>query len=113
MKLLNVKWSGKRTLVALAVGVGLWVVYVQGSEQRVEEGGAEPTSGTAQCRISSTVDGLNVRSAPVRDPANVVDQLGQGEESDADKVVQDGFRKLGEGRWVWGEFVQPVAGDCG
>lgn len=114
MKLLKVNWSGKRTLVALAVGVGLWVVYVQGSEQRDNEGGAEPTSGTAQCRIASTVDGLNVRSEPVINPANVVDQLGLGEEADAGKVVQNGFRQLGEGRWVSVDFVQTVEGrDCG
>jgi hypothetical protein len=113
MKLFNVKWSGKRTLIALAVGVGLWVVYVQGSEQRATESGAEPTSGTTQCRIESTVDALNVRSAPALS-AGVVDQLAQGEEADADKVVQNGFRKLAEGRWVWGEFVQAVDGrDCG
>lgn len=115
MKLLNVKWSGKRTLIALAVAGGLWVVYVQGSEQRAAEGadGAEPASSTAQCRIQSTVDDLNVRSAPALS-ASVVDQLAQGEESDADKVVQNGFRKLAEGRWVWGEFIQAVDGrDCG
>lgn len=114
MKLLKVKWSGKRTLIALAVAVGLWVVYVQGSEQRDSQGSAEPTSGTTQCRVESTVDGLNVRSAPVFDPTNVVDQLSQGEEADAAKVVENGFRKLAEGRWVSVDYLQTVQGrDCG
>lgn len=115
MKLPKVKWSGKRTMVALAVAAGVWLIYVQGAEQReAEGGGAEPTSGTTQCRVQATVDGLNVRSAPTTGQDNVVDQLAQGEESDADKVVENGFRKLGEGRWVSVDFLQTVDGrDCG
>jgi hypothetical protein len=114
MKLLKVKWSLKRTLIAIALGAGVWVLYVQGSEQRAGQEGAEPTSGTTQCRIQSTVDGLNVRSAPALDPANVVDQLAQGEQVDAAKVVQNGFRKLGDGHWVSLQYVQTVEGrDCG
>ena len=51
---------------------------------------------------------------PAIDPANVVDQLALGEETDADKVVQGGFRKLTDGRWVSLEYVQTVEGrDCG
>jgi len=119
VKFLKVKWSLKRTLIALALGVGLWMVYVQGSEQRATGGGesggtAEPASSAAQCRVMSTVDGLNVRSAPVQDAANVVDQLAKGEEADADKVVENGFRKLADERWVSVDYVQTVDGrDCG
>lgn len=114
MKLLNVKWSGKRTMVALAVAAGVWLLYVQGAAEREADGGAEPTSGTTQCRVQSTVDGLNVRSAPTTGQDNVVDQLAQGEESEADKVVENGFRKLGEGRWVSVDYLQVVEGtDCG
>ncbi|GAB3436969.1 SH3 domain-containing protein [Actinophytocola sediminis] len=113
MKLLKIKWSGKRTLIALVIAVGLYVIYVQGSEQRAD-GDTQPAPAAAECRISSTVDGLNVRSAPVKDEANVVDQLAQGEESDADKVVENGFRKLGDGRWVSVDFVRTMPGrDCG
>lgn len=116
MKLLKVKWSGKRALITLALAAGVWFLYVQGSQAREAEGGEEPAAETttAQCRIESTVDGLNVRSAPALEPRNVVDQLGQGEEVDADKVVENGFRKLGEGRWVSVEYVRTVEGsDCG
>lgn len=116
MKLLNVKWSGKRTLVALLLAAGVTMLYVQGSEQRREQGvdGAAETSATTQCRVEATVDGLNVRSAPAIDPANVVDQLAAGEESDADRVVENGFRKLGDGRWVSVEYIRAVDGrDCG
>jgi hypothetical protein len=114
MKLLKVKWTGKRTLIALAIAAGVWFLYVQGSAERAAQNDAEPTSGTTQCRVEATVDGLNVRSAPAMDPDNVVDQLAQGEQIDADKVVQNGFRKLAEGRWVSVEYVQTVEGrDCG
>ena len=117
MKFLKVKWSLKRTLIALAIGIGLWIVYVQGSEQRAADaggsGGAQPASSAAQCRVESTVDGLNVRAEP-RAGANVVDQLAQGEEADADKVVENGFRKLTDDRWVSVEFLKTIEGrDCG
>ncbi|MCT2586112.1 SH3 domain-containing protein [Actinophytocola gossypii] len=112
MKLLNVKWSLKRTVIALGVAVGIYVIYVQGSAQRGTESGgdAEPASSTPQCQVESTVDGLNVRSAPEIDPANIVDQLSQGEQSDADTEVRNGFRKLAEGRWVSTEYLQPSEG---
>ena len=115
MKLLKVKWTGKRTLVTLALAAGVMVLYVQGAEQRAagNQEGAEQTSGTAQCRVESTVDGLNVRSAPALDPANVVGQLAAGEESQADRVVENGFRKLAEGRWVSIDYLRVVEGsDC-
>jgi len=109
---LNVKWSFKRTLIAIGIAVGIYVIYVQGSAQRAAESGgdAEPASSTPQCRVESTVDGLNVRSAPERDPANIVDQLSQGEQSDADTVVRNGFRKLAEDRWASTQYLQPLAG---
>jgi hypothetical protein len=112
----KVKWSGKRTLVAAVLLGGVGLLYVQGADQRREEGrdgGAPASSDTSQCRVASTVDGLRVRSAPVVADGNVVDELASGEESDAAKVVQGGFRKLGEGRWVSAEFAKPLEGrDC-
>jgi len=111
----KLKWSGKRTLIAVALVLGVLWLYAMGSEKRREEGqdGSDPTSGTTQCRVESTVDGLNVRSAPALNPNNVVDQLALGDEVDADKVVQNGFRKLTDGRWVSIEFAQPLDGrDC-
>lgn len=112
---MKVKWSGKRTLVAAVVLGGVGLLYVQGADQRREEGrdGSPASSSTTQCRIVSTGDGVRVRSAPAVVDGNVVDELGAGEESDAAKVVQNGFRKLAEGRWVSAEFVRPLAGrDC-
>ncbi len=112
----KLKWSGKRTFIAAVLLGGVGLLYVQGADQRREEGrdGAPASSDSSQCRVTATVDGVNVRSAPAIDPANVVDQLASGEEADADKVVQNGFRKLGEGRWVSVEYAKPMEGrDCG
>ncbi|HEY0449327.1 SH3 domain-containing protein [Actinophytocola sp.] len=111
---LKLKWSGKRTLIAVALLAGVLALYAMGAQKRQEESrnGTDPTAGTgtAQCRVASTVDGLNVRSAPALDPKNVVDQLGLGEEADAAKVVQNGFRKLVDGRWVSVRYVHTVQG---
>jgi hypothetical protein len=112
----KVKWSGKRTLVAAALLAGVGLLYVQGSDQRREEGrdGAPASSSTtSECRVASTADGVRVRSAPVVADGNIVDELAAGEESDAAKEVQNGFRKLGEGRWVSVDFVRVLEGrDC-
>lgn len=108
---MKLKLTGKRTVVAVALLAGVGVLYVQGNEQRQQEQG--PTSSeTTACRVVSTGDGVRIRNAPVMDPANtnVVDELAAGEEVDATTEVQNGFRKLGEGRWVWGELIRPMEG---
>jgi hypothetical protein len=107
----KIKWSGKRTLVAAALLVGVLWLYAMGSEKRQGEGGEDDTStNTAQCRVESTVDGLNIRSAPALNPGNVIGELNQGDQINAVKVVQNGFRKLAEGRWVSDEFARPIEG---
>jgi hypothetical protein len=111
----KIKWSGKRTLIAVVLLAAVGILYVQGNDQRRESSGQAdtPASSSAQCRIESTADGLRVRSAPALDPANVVDEMAAGEESDASTEVQNGFRKLGEGRWVSVDFIKPLEGrDC-
>lgn len=110
---MKIKWSGKRTLVALVLLGGIGLLYVQGSDQRREQGrdgGAPASSETSACRVESTEDGVRVRSAPAIDPANVVDELAAGEESNASTEVQNNFRKLSEGRWVSVDYIRPLAG---
>ena len=109
---MKIKWSGKRTLIALALLAGVGLLYVQGSDQRREQGRDEApaSSETSVCRVESTTDGLRVRSAPAIDPANVVDELAEGEEVDASTEVKNNFRKLGEGRWVSEDYVRPLEG---
>jgi hypothetical protein len=107
----KVKLTGKRTVIAIALLAGVGVLYVQGNDQREREGKTGPTSSeTVACRVASNEDGVRVRSAPALDPANVVDELAKGEQSDASTEVQNGFRKLSEGRWVSVNFTTPVSG---
>lgn len=103
------KLNGKRTVIAAALLAGVGLLYVQGEEQRRQEQG-NVSSETVACRVVSTADGVNVRSAPVKVDGNVVDELAAGEEADATAEVKDGFRKLGEGRWAWGEYLRPLDG---
>ena len=98
----------KRWGIGIAVVGAVLLVLVVGTEDRAG------TSGTpATCRVAVTADVLNVRAEPTPGAA-VVGKFRQGAEADAEKVVQGGFRKLGEGRWVAAEFVTPLAGrECG
>ena len=112
---MKIKWSGKRTLITAALVVGVLWLYSMGSEKRAEEGkdGADTSTSTAQCRVEATVDGLNIRSAPSVAPNNVVGELNLGEQTDAGKQVQNGFRQLKADQWVSNQFVKAVSGDCG
>ncbi|MBB4912151.1 SH3 domain-containing protein [Actinophytocola algeriensis] len=109
---MKIKWSGKRTLIALVLLAGVGLLYVQGTDQRREQGenGTPASSETSACRVESTDDGVRVRSAPAIDPANVVDELAAGEEADASTEVRNGFRKLAEGRWVSVDYTRPLEG---
>jgi hypothetical protein len=72
-----------------------------------------PAANTTQCRVTVNADVLNVRAAPAAGSAKV-GQLTRGQETDADKVVQAGFRKIGDNRWIATDFAQPLSGrDCG
>jgi hypothetical protein len=102
------KLTGKRTAVAVALLAGVGILYVQGNDQRQQEGNTSGT--TSACRVASKEDGVRVRAAPIIDPANVVDELAAGEEADASNVIQNGFRKLSEGRWVSVDFITPLQG---
>nr|CEL22272.1 hypothetical protein [Kibdelosporangium sp. MJ126-NF4]CTQ93054.1 hypothetical protein [Kibdelosporangium sp. MJ126-NF4] len=105
----------KRTLIVVAVLVGVVILYVLGNDKQ-KEGGASnanaPASTSTACRVAVTADVLNVRSAPDA-KAQVVGKFQRNAESDAEKVVQNGFRKLAENRWVSNEYVKPLQGrDC-
>ena len=104
--------SSKRTLVIVGILVAVLVLYVLGSEKRRNDS-TEPTANTNQCRVTVTADVLRVHDGPEL-AARVVDRLTKGQETNADKLVQNGFRKLGDNRWVSVDFAKPVSGrDCG
>jgi hypothetical protein len=105
----------KRTLIVVAVLVGVVILYVLGKDKQDADNAnpAAPAASTSACRVSVTADVLNVRAAP-DSKAQIVGKFQRNAEADAEKVVQNGFRKLAEGRWVANEFVQPMQGrDCG
>jgi hypothetical protein len=102
----------KRTLVIGGALAAVLVLYVLGSEQKRDQN-TEPAAGSTQCRVTVTADGLRVREAPSLE-ARIVGRFALGNETDADRVVQNGFRKISDNRWVSAEFVKPLAGrDCG
>jgi hypothetical protein len=104
--------SNKRTLVIGAILVAVLVLYVLGSEKR-RDGNAEPAADANQCRVTVVADVLRVHEGPEL-ASKVVDRLTKGQETNADRLVQNGFRKLGDNRWVSVDFAQPVAGrNCG
>ncbi|HEV8555504.1 MAG TPA: SH3 domain-containing protein [Actinophytocola sp.] len=101
----------KRTLVIGGVLAAVLVLYVLGSDKQ-QNNNSSPTGNTTQCRVSVTADVLNVRAAPDV-TAQIVGKFTKGQETDADKVVQAGFRKIGENRWIATDFAQPLSGrDC-
>ena len=109
---MKLKLTGKRTVITVALLAAVGVLYVQGSDQREQQQPQGPAANqtTAACRVASTEDGVRIRSTPTLDPANIVDELAAGEQSDASTVIQNGFRKLSEGRWVSVNYIRPVAG---
>ncbi|GAA4410668.1 SH3 domain-containing protein [Actinokineospora soli] len=100
----------KRTLIIGGIAV-VGVVYSMG--MKPPDGLSSPASGAGTCKVVVIADVLNVREKPdVK--SKVVGKFNTGAETVADKVVQNGFRKLANNRWVSDEFVKPLPGhDCG
>jgi hypothetical protein len=103
----------KRTLILGGGLAAVLVLYAMGAAKQPDQNTTSPTANASQCRVTVTADVLRVRSAPSGD-AQVVARLSKGQQADAAKVVQNGFRKLADGQWVSADFIQPLAGrDCG
>jgi hypothetical protein len=109
----KIKWTGKRTLITVALVVGVLWLYAMGSDKREQEGkdGAGSSSGS-QCRVEATVDGLNIRSEPSTDADNVIGEMAKGQQADAEKTKENGFRKLSDDGWVSVRYAKAVGGDC-
>jgi len=102
----------KRTLVLGGALIVVLVLYVLGSEKKRNDT-TQPAANPSLCRVTITVDGLRVRELPNTE-AKIVGRFNRGNETDADKLVENGFRKLGDNKWVSAEFAKPVSGrDCG
>lgn len=104
-------WTGKRTLTLVGLGAGVLVLYLLGAEKQNEGAGGD---NPPQCRVAVTADGVNIRSAPVPDRSAINGSASAGDEFDAEKTVQNGFRKLTDGRWLSTQYIRPLEGrDCG
>jgi uncharacterized protein YgiM (DUF1202 family) len=91
-------------VVAVAV-LALAIVSKQG------DGDVGPLGGPDQCRVEVIADTLNVRAGPSPD-SETVDELNRGAIVNALPETTNGFRKLGENRWVSLDFVTSH-GRCG
>lgn len=99
----------KRTLIIIAVLVGVVLIYALGADKRTSSGA---TPGSTGCVMTVTADLLNVRSAP--DPnAAIVGKFKRDAQTGAELEAQNGFRKLGDNRWAAAEFLKPAQGNCG
>lgn len=83
----------------VAIGVAIVAAMVVFKNADLD---ATPTGDT--CRIEVTADVLNVRAGPGAD-FPLVEKLGRGDEVEATSETANGFRSLGENRWVATEFV--------
>jgi hypothetical protein len=83
----------------------------------IDRGGlGTPATGTAGCQLEvvtdQQIDHLNVRNGP-SEGAALVETLPRGSRVQGTKVVTDGFRELGEGRWAADQYLAPLPGsDC-
>ncbi|OZM75297.1 hypothetical protein CFN78_01935 [Amycolatopsis antarctica] len=95
----------KKVLVVAAIVVAAGWMYLQGGRQ---ESGAAEGGPPSACRMTVDADVLNVRSAS-NAGAEIVGKLKQDAETNAEPLVENGFRKLAENRWAAEEFLVPVA----
>ena len=99
----------KRAMTVIGGGATVLVLYVYGDKQPQD---AAAAVNPAQCRVKVTADVLNVRAAPAMD-APIVGKFLKDAETNADKVVENGFRKIANDKWASDEFLTPKEGhDC-
>jgi hypothetical protein len=90
--------------LVLVVGLALALLAV------IDRGGLEAvTSPSGSCGLRVTASQLNVRSGP-SDQSEQLQQLAKGATLDGTSTVTNGFRQLKDGRWVFDQYVSPMAG---
>ncbi|MEU5691189.1 SH3 domain-containing protein [Actinosynnema sp. NPDC020468] len=88
-----------RGMVVIGVFAVAGVLYV-GRGAKVET--------VADCEVTVTADVLNVRSGPA-DTLPIVSTMARDAVVRADRVVENGFRRLDDGKWVNEAFVTPTS----
>ncbi len=96
----------KRNLL-IGGGVALIVViYLSGQDKE------SSATGSTGCQVVVTADVLNARDVP--GGQKIVGKYVKDAKVDALPVVENGFRKIAEGKWVSAQYATPVEGSqCG
>lgn len=95
----------KKTLIIL--GAIVLVVFIYAMNTNKQASGASATG----CKVTVTADVLNARETADGN-AKVVGKYLRDAQFDAVPGVQNGFRKVADGKWVAAAFTQPVAGSA-
>ncbi|MBA2308165.1 MAG: SH3 domain-containing protein [Pseudonocardiales bacterium] len=98
-------YRGWGFVALLTIALTIAVFASRGGFETVGSGQSDPSG----CRMEATGDGLNVRAQPNIN-APVVETLRRGDLRPAEKIVENGFRKLAEGRWASEQFLSPLPG---
>jgi hypothetical protein len=100
-----------RGMIVIGVFATAGLLYLAGGDKLT--GAAQSAGRASECKVTVMVDILNVRSGPA-DTQPIVATLQRDAVAHAERKVENGYRMLGEGRWVSGEFVAPTSdSDCG
>ncbi|MFF0146783.1 hypothetical protein ATK36_2547 [Amycolatopsis sulphurea] len=94
----------KKALIIIGAAVVVFIFYVVNQKGEADAQGA-PTG----CTMSVTADVLNARETPAGD-GKIVGKYLNGAKFNAQPVVQNGFRKVVEGKWVADGFLKPLDG---
>ncbi|AHI01408.1 hypothetical protein GCM10010174_09910 [Kutzneria viridogrisea] len=71
--------------------------------------GAGAAPGGPQCQYQVTADALNVRSGPGTGN-RIVDSYRHGAEITADRLAQNGWRRVDDTHWVSNDYLTPAPG---
>lgn len=93
----------KKTLIIIGAIVVVIVIYALNTDKQAS--GASATG----CKVAVTADVLNARETPDGN-AKVVGKYLRDAQFDVLPGVQNGFRKVADGKWVAAAFTQPVTG---
>ncbi|WP_414935814.1 SH3 domain-containing protein [Amycolatopsis sp. cmx-11-51] len=96
-----------KPVLFLGAGAALIVVVAISGQDR-ESSASSPTG----CQVVVTADVLNARDTP--GGQKIVGKYNKDAKIDAQPVVENGFRKIAEGKWVSAQYAAPVVGSqCG
>lgn len=99
----------KQPLVTGCILAGVLVLYASGGDKQGTSSAPEPAASSSTCRVTVTANALNVRAAPGTN-AKIVGTVKRGDQIDAQKTVQNGFRRISDNRWISTKYLAPVPG---